>query len=731
MAGTVKGITIEFRGDTSKLSKALTEVRKEARDFDKELGYIDNSLKFNSGNLDLIKQKMTVLEQAADKAGDNAADLKKALEQMKANGVDETSADYRELEREIIRAEDKQRSYNKELAKLKAQTSTLGQLSTKFKEFGSKAEAAGQALAPLSKAAAAVDVAIGALAIKSGKAADDLNTLSIQTGISTADLQKYGAAADLVDVSVETMAKSQVKLKKSMFQATKGSKNQAEAFDALGVSVTDANGELRDQSDVFDDVILALGKIENPTKRDALAMQIFGKNATELNSLIADGGKTYEKVAKIYEDNDLSIVDQKTLDQANEFNDALDTIKLTAQASLSKVGTQLAAYLAPAMEKISKALGKVMGWISKLDPKVVAIIGTIAAVVAALAPALIVIGKVATGISSIMALGAKLGPLLAGLTGPVGIVIAILGALVTAGVLVYKNWDTIKAKAKEVKDWVVKKWGELKTGVTNVMNSIKTYITTTWNNIKTKVTTTVENIKKAALLTWTLFKVGLKVIIDAIKTFVTNTWTSIKTSVTNTVDSIKTKVTTVWTNIKTSISNIADGIKTKISNIWDSIKTKITNVVDTIKTTVSSKFETIKSKIIGPIEKAKEKVKTLIDTIKSIIGGVKLQLPHFKLPHLKVSAGEAPWGIGGKGKLPSFSVDWYKKGGIFDSPTLIGVGEAGPEAVLPIEKLKDWMQPQGIVINVYGSDNMSVNELAAAVERKLVNSVKRQKYAWG
>lgn len=731
MAGTVKGITIEFRGDTSKLSKALTEVRKEARDFDKELGYIDNSLKFNSGNLDLIKQKMTVLEQAADKAGDNAADLKKALEQMKANGVDETSADYRELEREIIRAEDKQRSYNKELAKLKAQTSTLGQLSTKFKEFGSKAEAAGQALAPLSKAAAAVDVAIGALAIKSGKAADDLNTLSVQTGISTEDLQKYGAAADLVDISVETMAKSQVKLKKSMYQASKGSKAQTEAFDALGVSVTDANGELRDQSDVFDDVILALGKIENPTKRDALAMQIFGKNATELNTLIADGGKTYEKVSKIYEDNDLSIVDQKTLDQANQFNDALDTIKLTAQASLSKVGTQLAAYLAPAMEKISKALSKVMGYISKLDPKVVAIIGTVAAVVAAIAPLLIVIGKVATGISAIMSVGAKLGPLLAGLTGPVGIVIAILGALVAAGVLVYKNWDTIKAKAKEVKDWVVKKWTELKTSVTNLMTSIKTKVTTVWTNIKTAVSGAVDAVKTKVTTIWTNIKTSVSTTVDAIKTKITTIWTNIKTSVSNAVDNIKTKVTTVWTNIKTSVSTTVDNIKTKISNVWDGIKTKVTNVVDALKTAVATKFETIKSKIVTPIEKARDLIKAAIDKIKSIIGGVKLQLPHFKLPHLKVSAGEAPWGIGGKGKLPSFSVDWYKKGGIFDSPTLIGVGEAGPEAVLPIEKLKDWMQPQGIVINVYGSDNMSVNELAAAVERKLVNSVKRQKYAWG
>ena len=753
MAGTVKGICIEFRGDTTKLSKALTDVRKETRDLDKELGYIDNSLKFNPGNLDLIKQKMTVLEQAADKAGDNADDLKKALDQMKADGVDETSTEYRELEREIIRAESKQKDYNKQLDELKRKSSTLGQVATKIGEFGSKAEAAGKALAPISAAAGAVDLALAGLAYKSGKAADDLNTLSTQTGISTEDLQKYAAAADLVDVPLETMTKSQVKLTKSMSAAKDGSKKQAEAFDKLGVAVTDSNGELRDAGDVFDDTIKALGKMENPTERNALAQKIFGKNAGELNSLIADGGKTYAQVAKVYEDNDLSIVDQETLDKANEFNDALDTIKMTGAAALSKVGTQLAAYLAPAMEKVSAALSKIMGFISNLDPQILTVIGIIAGVVAALAPLLIVIGKVATGISAIMTVGTKLGPLLTGLAGPVGIAIGIFAALVAAGVLIYKNWDKIKETATKVKTWVVQKWTELKNSITTLFNTIKTTVSNVWNSIKTKVVTTVTTIKTTALILWTALKTGIAIIIDTIKTKVATVWDAIKTKVSTVVNGIKDAVSTAWNTIKTTVATVVDGIKTKVSTVWDAIKTKVTGVAESIKTSVKEKFDTLKSalstivdaikshfekkfaiikdKIVTPIETAKEKVKEIIDKIKSIIGGVKLQLPKFKLPHLSVSAGEAPWGIGGKGKLPSFSVDWYKKGGIFNAPSLIGVGEAGPEAVLPIEKLKDWIQPSGVVINVYAPEGMDVQALANEVERKLVNSVKRKQYAWG
>ncbi|MBQ1453904.1 MAG: hypothetical protein IIZ23_08035, partial [Ruminococcus sp.] len=365
----VKGITIEFRGDTTELSKAINQVRNEAKSFDKELGYINRSLKFNPKNVDLLKQKIAVLSDATQKGEKNIDDLKKALETMKNNGIDETSADYRELQREIIKAESKQKAYNAELRKVKAAASSLGQASQKLADLGAKAEKAGKALAPVSKAAAAVDVALAGLAYKSGTAADELNTLSKVTGISTDDLQKYKAASDLVDVSVEAMAKSQQKLKKNMLGALDGTNDQAQYFEQLGIKITNADGSLRDANDVFDETIAALGSMENETERDAIAMALLGKNATELNPLIEDGGETYKKVADIFANNGLQIVDEETLQKANEFNDAIDTIKLTWSAALSNIGTQLAGYLAPAMEKISAAMQKVAGWLSQLSPE--------------------------------------------------------------------------------------------------------------------------------------------------------------------------------------------------------------------------------------------------------------------------------------------------------------------------------------------------------------------------
>lgn len=729
MAGNIKGITIEFRGDTTPLATALKNVRKEASSFDKELGYINNSLKFNPGDVELTRQKMTVLKQAADKAEDNVKELKEALAEMKANGVDETSAEYRELEREIIRAESKQKAYNAELKKM--DPSKLEKASAKFKSIGDALTTAGEKLMPLSTAGAAVDVALGTLAFKSGQAADDLNTLSTQTGISTTDLQKYKAAADLVDVPLETMVKSHTKLKKSMYASSTGSKKMTTAFEKLGVSVTDASGELRDQGEVFDDVIKALGKMKNPTERDAIAMQIFGNNAKELNSLIADGGETYQKVAKIYDETGLSIVDQETLDKANEFNDLIDTIKLTGQAALSQIGTKLAGYLVPALEKVVGWVEKIAGWLSKLDPEVLAVIGVIAGVVAGLAPLLIILGKVALGISAIMSVGAKLGPLLAGIAGPVGTVIAVLGLLVAAGILVYKNWDTIKEKAKQVKEWVVKKWTELKTSVSTLFNNIKTTVSNVWNNIKTKVASVVDSIKTKVTTVWTSIKTSVSTTVESLKTAVSTKWENLKKAVSTKIDNLKTSLASKWESIKetakTKIETMKESVKTKIDSMKESVKTKIDNLKESVKT----KFQTIKEKMLEPIEKAKEKIKSAIDTIKSIINNAKLQLPKFKLPHFKISGGKLPWGIGGVGEKPTISVEWYKKGGIFNSPSLIGVGEAGPEAVLPLDKLWEHMDAMnGITINVYASEGMNVQDLAAEVERRLANTVKRRKSAW-
>lgn len=563
----IKGITIEFRGDTTKLDKALRQVNNETRSIDKELRQVDKALKFNPTNVDLWRQKQQLLNQKVGETQEKLKLLKDAQAQMDASGVDKNTAEYRELQREIITTEDKAKNFETQLKKVG--NVNMRAASEQVKQLGSNLESAGQALMPLSAAGAATATGIGALAYKSGQAADDLNTLSKVTGISTEELQKYNAASDLVDVSTEAIAKSHMKLAKNMASAANGSKSQAEAFAALGVSVTNADGSLRGTDEVFQDVITALGGMKNETERDALAMQLMGKSAMELNPLIEDQGETYKNVADTLAKYDLNFVDQETLDKANEFNDTLDMMKVIGTTALMSVGAELAEYLAPALEKVVGWVGSSAEWLSNLDPRILTVIGVVGALVAAIAPLLIIMGKVATGISAIMSLMSTLGLSFGALLGPVGIVIGIIAALIAIGVLLYKNWDTIKAKLAAFKDFML--------------------------------------------------------------------------------------------------------------NIWNTIKAKTVAV-----------FTAIKNAIMTPIRTAVNFVKKMIDKIKGFFK-FKVSLPHIKLPHFAIRP--KGWQLGDllKGSIPRLGIEWYAKGGIFNSPSVIGVGEAGPEAVVPIDKLQSML----------------------------------------
>lgn len=562
MAGGIKGITIEFLGDTTKLDKALRQIDKETRNIDSELRKVNNALKFNPTSVELWRQKQDLLSKKVKETEERLKALKAAQAKMDADKVDETSDEYRELQREIITTESK-------LNHFKSQLRAVGNVklraaSEQVKELGNKMTAAGEAMRGLSIAGAAVAGSIGALAVKSGRTADDLNTLAKVTGISTDNLQKYAAAADLVDVSVDAIARSNKRLEKSMYSASNGSKTQKKLFDELGVSVKDSDGNLRDSEAVFQDVITALGGMTDETKRDAIAMQLMGKSASELNPLIMDGGETYKQVSDTLKKYGLDFVDQETLDKANEFNDQLDTMKVIGTVAIQTIGTQLSGYLAPALGTVVDYVGRIAQWLTTLSPQVLTVIGVIGGILAVLAPVLIFLGKLAFAISQIMGLMSTIGPIIAGLAGPVGIAIAVIAALVAAGILLYKNWDTVKAKAAAFKAYVIGQFNSLKASVTATFNAIK-------------------------------------------------------------------------------------------------------------------------NAIVKPIQTAIDKVKSIINKLKSFfpikVGHIfsGLKLPHFDWHWKKV--------IGGI-KVPVFDgIDWYAKGGIFDAPTIAGIGEAGPEAVVPLDKL--------------------------------------------
>lgn len=471
MAETIKGITIEFRGNTTPLQKAIRTVNSEIAETTKELTSVNKALKFNPTSVELWRQKQDLLNQKIESTKDKLDALKQQQKQMDSANVSKNSEEYRKLERQIVETESQLKTFKTQLREVG--NVNLKVLSEQFKQVGSRLESAGQSLRGVSVAAGAVVGSLAAISVKAGKAADDIATMSKVTGISTDNLQKYSYAADLVDTSVEAIAKANKKLTKNAYSAANGSKAQAEAFEAIGVSVTDANGNLRDSESIFQDVITALGKMENETERDAIAQKLMGKSAAELNPLIEDQGETYKRVSETLAKYDLDYIDEDTIKKAQEFNDELDTMKLLGSVAFSMIGSELAGYLAPALKKVTNYIGKFAKWLSKLDPTVLAVVGGIAGFVAILAPLLLTLGKLAFAISNIINVVNMMGGAISLVSaGPLVAIVAAIAAVIAIGVLLYKNWDTIKAKCKQLGDGIKSIWSSVKTAISNAASAI-------------------------------------------------------------------------------------------------------------------------------------------------------------------------------------------------------------------------------------------------------------------
>ena len=195
---------------------------------------------------------------------------------------------------------------------------------------------------------------------------------------------------------------------------------------------------------------------------------------------------------------------------------------------------------------------------------------------------------------------------------------------------------------------------------------------------------------------WSGIKAFFETIWNGIVSLVTTQINAVKTVVTTVFNAIKTTATTVWNGIKTAISTVVDGIKSKVTSVFESVKSTATSLFNGIKSTATSVWNGIKSAIVTPIEAARDKIRSALDAVSSFFSGLKLQLPHIKLPHFRVSGTLSI----SPPSVPHLSIDWYKEGGIMAAPTIFGMngsslmagGEAGKEAILPLKGFYDQLE---------------------------------------
>ena len=461
MAGSrIKCITIEIGGDTTQLSKALKDVNSSIKGTQDQLKDVNKLLKLDPTNTELLRQKHDLLSKAVDDTKEKLELEKKALEQLKAGPqTEETIQQQKNLEREIISTNEYLKQYQKEL---KNSEPLLQKLGKGAEDVANKTKA-------LSMAAGAFGVAMLGNAYNSAKAADELATLSRNTGFSVEELQKMQYASDLVDVSLDQMTGAATRLTKQMGSGSK-------VFEELGVAIYDADGNMRDSTEVFYESLQALSQIENETERDAKAMELFGKSANDLSGIIDDGGEALKDYGDEAEELGL-ILGEDDVDAANEFNDAIDKAKARVSAAFTKMGSALAKSLVPMLEKLLAIVTKVVTWFSNLNGGTQKLILVIVGLVAAISPLAAIITKVTT-------LASGLSAAFTFMTSPVGLVVTAIAALIAIGVALYQNWDTIKAKATALWSSITATFNNIKNSIANAINSAKDIVANAIERIK-------------------------------------------------------------------------------------------------------------------------------------------------------------------------------------------------------------------------------------------------------
>lgn len=223
---------------------------------------------------------------------------------------------------------------------------------------------------------------------------------------------------------------------------------------------------------------------------------------------------------------------------------------------------------------------------------------------------------------------------------------------------------------------------------------ISSVFTAIWNNISNTVNTVMGVIQGIIQVVtgiisgdWDAVWSGIKQIFESIVNGILQAGANVFNALTSIISSVLTGIYNVW-------ASIWNGIFSVVSSIWNAITStvvgaaqgiwnNITSTFNNLWNTVTSIFNGVRDAITNPIETAKNTVGGIIDTIKGFFSNFHIQLPHINLPHFAISP--AGWQIGDllKGSIPSLSIEWYATGGMFNGASIIGVGEAGTEFVVP------------------------------------------------
>lgn len=748
--GRIAGITIELNGDATKLTKALADVDRSARQSQNNLKDINKLLKLDPGNTELLQQKFNNLTTSIDSTKQRLETLKEAAAQMKLAGND-NGPEWDALQREIAETEQKLKGLNAEMDKFgSVGAQKIAAAGEQVQQVGEKIEGAGKAIMPASAAV----IGFGTVAASKYAEVDKVMTLTNQTMGNTAEQAEllesamakaasnstygmsdaanaclnfaragltaeesaaalapamnlaageggnldtvsaglvatingfhdtfdnashyadvFAAACNNSALDVDSLShamsvaapifasagysvndaalymgvmanngidadKAANSLKTGLARLVSPAKQGAEMMEKLGISVTNADGSMKDSITIQKELHDAFSKLSE-SEQIAAASAIFGKNQMApwlalINTAPEDVNELSDSLS-----NCAGTTDEMAQAMMSGFGGSIEQLKSSLDVLITMLGKTLSEFLVPIIQKISEFLN----WLNSLDAGTRKIIVTIGMVVAAAGPVLIFIGKVTQGVGALMKLaptivtafgkiktvvgvvgGALKGLWAAMLANPITIVIAAIAALVAGFIYLWNNseefrqfwinlWENIKNAVQvaweAITTWITTAWENIRTTAETVWTAISTFFTTTWENIRLNIETAWTAITTFFSTAWENIRILAETVWNAIVEFFTTTWTNITTG-----------VTTAWTNITTAIQTAMTNIQTAITTAWEAIKAFFSSVLSAIGSAVSSAWSNIKSNVTTAMSNIKSNVTTAWNNIKSTV----------------------------------------------------------------------------------------------------------------
>lgn len=648
MSGSIKGIIVEIGGDTSGLQKALKSVNSATASLSKELRGINSLLKLDPHNTELLSQKQTVLKENIAQTTKKVEELKKAQQMFIESGGNLNSAEYRNLQREIISTENRLKELNLEASKWTQMSHTLENLGSKMKSFGDTVTNVGKKVSVLS-------AAVGSLFVAGTKYNADIEryTTAFKTFLgSTEEAEK---AVDAIKKQGQTSpfdTKELIQANQMLITTGESADDARNTISALSDAIALTGGS----NDTLGRMASNLQQIKNVGKASAMDIRQFGMAGIDIYGILADyTGKTTAEIKKMditYED--LSAALQKSASVGGKYYGGQAEMANTLSGQVSKLKKtfqdltgELSKSLFPTIKKITEKLQGVVDWFKGLNDNQKETITKIGLIITALGPALIILGKLISIGGTIMSVLSKISGLIAGLssgagalsgvltalTGPIGIIIGVVAALAAGFTLLWNKSETFRNSMIEIGNSMLKTYNEY---IKPTVDSIKDIISMLWNDI----------IVPLAQYLWETFSP----IIEKVFTVAGK----IISSVFEKVGIIVKGATGVLKGLIQFVSGVFSGNWKKA---WDGVKETFGNT-----------FEALKGLFKTPINWIINKLNGFIDGIN------KIQVPDW-VP-----------GVGGKGiNIPH--IPTLAKGGIVDKATLAMIGEGkSAEAVIPLDR---------------------------------------------